>query len=76
MCIHIIFLIIYFSDDATAKIKIKGVFEKHNGERYLRVNGFDVQPTNVVDFKIEIKGLFPDEQMSEYYCQINKIITA
>lgn len=52
--------------ECKAIIKIRGVFEERNGERYLRVTAFDLKPTNIADFKLQLKGLFPDEQMSEF----------
>lgn len=46
-------------------MKVRGGYVMRNGERYLRVVSFDVRLTHMGGFKVNLKGLFPDEQMSE-----------
>lgn len=49
-----------------ATIRVKGVFVERDGERYLQVTRFILNPTKTEGFKIQLKGLFRDEQMSEF----------
>lgn len=52
-------------EKGTADVRIVGAFVERDGERFLNITEFDIRPTNVGDFKAKIKGLFPDDQMSE-----------
>lgn len=51
----------------TADVKVMGDFVDRDGERYLKITGFNVKPMNLSDFKLKMNGLFPDETMSELY---------
>lgn len=53
------------SDDVTIVSRSTGVFEQHdNGEIYLRLTSFDVEPT-IKQMKIFATGLLPDPELSK-----------
>lgn len=70
---------ITFKDVSTTQ-KMKGVFETIDGERYLRVESYDLIPT-IGDLKVQMTGIFPDPELSEremdgsWGCSVNDILS-
>jgi hypothetical protein len=54
---------ITFKDTATTQ-KMKGVFETRDGERYLKIESYDIVPT-IGDLKVQMTGIFPDPEMNK-----------
>lgn len=42
---------------------------EREGERYLHVTRFILNPTKTEDLKIQLRGVFRDDQMSECDCE-------
>ncbi|XP_037033894.1 uncharacterized protein LOC119072724 [Bradysia coprophila] len=52
-----------FKDTAITQ-KMKGVFETVDGERYLRIESYDIIPT-IGDLKVQMTGIFPDPELNK-----------
>ncbi len=50
--------------DTSSTQKMKGVFEDRDGERYLRIESFDIVPY-IGDLKVSMTGIFPDPELSK-----------
>lgn len=54
--------ITFLADTATTQ-KMKGVFETKDGQRYLRIEHYDIIPF-IGDLKVKMTGIFPDPELS------------
>lgn len=59
--------------DVTGKWNIKGKIEKVDGEDYMKVYKFDLDP-EANSMKLSISGLFPDENLSKFKIKNKTII--
>lgn len=48
---------------------MRGVFETKDGERYLKIEHYDIIPF-IGDFKVQMTGIFPDPELSKTFAII------
>lgn len=55
--------------DVKAKWNIKGKLETINGEKFMKINSFDILP-EANDMKVSVSGLFQDATLSEFMIKL------